>query len=190
MKSGLFDTVMVSTDDREIAKIAMDCGAEVPFYRSKNNADDFSTTADVILEVLERYAEDNVSFDVACCIYPTAPLLKPKTLMAAFDLMVERNFSTVFPVVPFSYPIKRSLQLEEGGQVKMNWPEYLNTRSQDLESAYHDAGQFYWLRVPLFLAEKKLFGANSGSIVLSEIEVQDIDTDADWKIAELKMQLL
>lgn len=190
LKSGLFDEVMVSTDDEEIAEVAKEYGAEVPFMRSKKSADDFATTAEVIEEVLNKYLSFNQNFKYGCCIYPTAPLLNSDKLDEAYHLLLNKNFDSVFPVVEFGYPIWRSLAINENGQAAMNWPEHLNSRSQDLPKAYHDAGQFYWFNVEQFFEKKTLFGQNSGSIVLSQVEVQDIDSNVDWQLAELKAKLL
>jgi pseudaminic acid cytidylyltransferase len=188
--SGLFDEVMVSTDDDEIAKIALDCGATIPFMRSEENADDFSTTVDVLLEVLDNYKKQNTFFEQGCCIYPTAPLIKAERLRQGLSLMEGRQYATVFPVTAFSYPIWRSLKIKDDAKAEMLWPEHQNKRSQDLEAAYHDAGQFYWFNTAAIEREKKLFGDNTGIIKLDEIEVQDIDTITDWNIAEMKYKFL
>ena len=185
LKSKLFDEVMVSTDDVEIAEVAKKYGANVPFMRSKENADDFTTTVDVLLEVLRDYKKENKSFKQGCCIYPTSPLLTKKELIEGYELLKAKNFDTVFPVVKFGYPILRSLKIEEG-KVKMNWAEYLDSRSQDLPDSYHDAGQFYWFQTDKLMEQKKLFTSNSGAVILKEEQVQDIDTEQDWKLAELK----
>lgn len=191
IRSGLFDEVMVSTDDQEIANIAEKYGARIPFLRSPEASDDHATTAVVITEVLDSYALSDRSFTFACCIYPTAPLLKVEVLRNAFELLKKESFDTVFPTVPFGYPIWRSLKLDgQKSRVLMNWPEYIHTRSQDLPVAYHDAGQFYWLNCEVFKEAPLLFGDNSGTIVLSEMEVQDIDNINDWTLAELKATLL
>lgn len=189
LESGLFDEVMVSTDDEEIAKVAKKYGAKLPFMRSAENADDHATTVDVLVEVLQTYKQQGKNFENACCIYPTAPLVKCTFLENAYERLVNKNFSTVFPVVEFSYPIQRSLKLSGKNKVEMNWPEHLESRSQDLPKAYHDAGQFYWFNVEELLKEKKLFGENSGAIVLPNTSVQDIDTEEDWKLAEMKAKL-
>ncbi len=186
LNSGLFDEVMVSTDDAEIAEVAKKYGATVPFLRSEKTADDFATTADVLIEVLAKYAESGQKVNNACCIYPTAPLIKEARVKQALELMKENEFDSVFPVVEFSYPIWRSLKRNGAGETLMNWPEHLTTRSQDLPKAFHDAGQFYWFRVESFFENKTLFGKKSGSIVLGEMEVQDIDSLLDWQLAELK----
>lgn len=189
LESGLFDEVMVSTDDDEIAEVAEQYGAKVPFMRSKENADDFATTVEVLVEVLQTYKRHGEFFDNGCCIYATAPLVKPTFIDSGYEKLVDENFSTVFPVVDFSYPIQRSLKLDIKGKAEMYWPEHLESRSQDLPKAYHDAGQFYWFNVEELLKEKKLFGKNSGTIVLPNSIVQDIDTEEDWKLAELKAKL-
>lgn len=189
LESDLFDEVMVSTDDPEIADVAKKYGAKVPFMRSKENADDYATTVDVLVEVLQAYQKQGKYFENGCCIYPTAPLIKASFIESGYKKLTDSNFSTVFPVVEFSYPIQRSLKLNEKGKAEMNWSEYLETRSQDLPKAYHDAGQFYLFKVEELLKEKKLFGKNSGAIVLPSTSVQDIDTEEDWKLAEMKARL-
>lgn len=186
---GLFDEVMVSTDDEEIAQVAKHYGAMVPFLRSAKNANDYASTADVLVEVLERYRAEGLNFAYACCIYPTAPLLTSGALKEAYDCLVRESFNTVFPVVSFGYPIWRSLNITAQGKAEMFWPENQVKRSQDLPRAWHDAGQFYWLRSDAFLKEPQLFSSNSGVIELSESEVQDIDTLVDWQLAELKVRL-
>ena len=190
LESGLFDEVMVSTDDHEIAEIAEKYGAGVPFLRSTENADDFATTADVLMEVLDAYKNTGKEFKYACCIYPTAPLIKAEKLKMGFDKLKDGHFKTVFPAVEFSYPIWRGLKQIPDEGFKMVWPENLNKRSQDLETVYHDAGQWYWLNLESFKKEQKLFGSRTSCIVLEAIEVQDIDTLVDWKLAELKYEVL
>jgi pseudaminic acid cytidylyltransferase len=189
LQSGIFEEVMVSTDDVEIAEIAQKLGAKVPFLRSAKNADDFSTTADVLVEVLETYQQLEKNFDYACCLYPTAPFITAEKLQKSFQLLVDNKADSVVPVCAFSYPIWRSLKLENG-TLTMNFPENLNKRSQDLPPAYHDAGQFYFFRVDNFLKNKKLFGNYTLPLLVDELEVQDIDNETDWKLAEMKYQLL
>jgi pseudaminic acid cytidylyltransferase len=189
LHSGLFSEVMVSTDDEEIAEVAKSYGATIPFFRSNTAANDFATTAEVITEVLENYHKLGQQFSYGCCIYPTAPLLKKQYLKEACSLLEDSNFDTVLPVLKYSYPIWRSLKIESG-KATMNWPEHLNSRSQDLPPSYHDAGQFYWFKVASYLSSKKLLAENSGVIELNELEVQDIDNETDWKLAELKYKLI
>jgi len=189
LESGLFDVVIVSTDNTEIAKIAKKYGAEVPFLRSNENADDYATIADVVIEVLDAYKDKEMEFDKFCCILPTAPFVNAEKLKIGLDELISKKLDSVFPVIPFSYPIQRSLEFV-GDNISMVWDKYLTTRSQDLPSRFHDAGQYYWIRTLTFLREQTLFLKNSGAIVISEIEAQDIDTETDWKLAELKYQLM
>jgi N-acylneuraminate cytidylyltransferase len=189
LESKLFDEVMVSTDDAEIAKIAKQYGASVPFMRSAKTADDFATTADAIIEVIDTYRKLGREFDHVACIYPTAPFTTAAKLTTAFEKLSGNAYSSVFPVVKFGYPILRSLKIEDG-RVSMNWPEHLNARSQDLPKAYHDSGQFYIASTATFLAERTFFTSNSAAIIVDEMEVQDIDNETDWKIAEVKYQMV
>lgn len=187
--SGLFSDVIVSTDDVEIAEIAIKYGASVPFYRSKENADDFATTDQVISEVIAKLISTGINFDNFCCIYPTSPLLSPKTLNEAYCKLLDGNFDGVFAVTEFSYPIQRGLKIEND-VFKMIWPENKQKRSQELPKVYHDAGQFYWSTKTSFLESKSLWTDNTSALVLSNLLVQDIDTETDWQIAELKYRLL
>lgn len=186
----LFDEIMVSTDDEEIANIARLEGASVPFLRSVDNANDFATLADVMVEVVNSYKAIDKEFDLICCLLPTAPLVTSRDLLSAYDQLVKSDFDSICPVVAFSYPIYRSLYLDEKGILKMNWPEYRFSRSQDLPTAYHDSGTFYWIRRDSLLKDKKLFSDNGTAIVLDEMRVQDIDTETDWALAEMKYKLL
>ena len=188
--SNLFDEVMVSTDDEEIADVAKKYGAKVPFMRSKENADDFATTVDVLIEVINDYKQLGKEFDTCCCIYPTAPLIKIEKLKDGFKKLNNDNFDVVFPVVDFSYPIWRGLKKTASDNFKMLWSEHLNSRSQDLEKVYHDAGQWYWFKPENLIQKKTLFGDNTSCVILEATEVQDIDTLTDWKLAELKYELL
>ena len=190
LKSGLFGTVMVSTDDEEIAATARDLGAEVPFLRSAQTASDHATTADVLREVIERYAQDGLQFDLACNLYPTAPLATAADLRAGLGLMETGGFDAVLAVAAFSFPILRSLSRDRDGRVRLNFPEHRDTRSQDLATAYHDAGQWCWFRVDAFLASGALLGDNTGSVSLPPDRVQDIDTEDDWAMATLKHEQL
>jgi N-acylneuraminate cytidylyltransferase len=190
LKTGLFEMVMVSTDDEEIANISKQYGAQVPFLRSNATSDDHSPTADVLAEVIARFQENGQNFNYACGIYPTAPLISNENLVKGYELLNTNNYTSVFPVCSFSYPIFRALQFQPNRNIEMIWSENLNKRSQDLPVAYHDAGQFYWVDIRSFMKEKKLFTPNSGAIVLDELSVQDIDNETDWKIAELKHSLL
>ncbi len=183
-KSNLFDEIMVSTDDPEIADIAKKHGAKVPFMRSPENANDFATLADVIDEVKNEYLALNKKFDNICCILPTAPLITVVNLKTGYELLISKKADSVRPVVRFSYPIQRAVKLDDNEKVSMFYPEYQNTRSQDLEPAYHDTGQFYWMNYTAGLR-----GTNKYGFEISEIYVQDIDSAEDWEMAELKYKL-
>lgn len=185
--SKIFDEVMVSTDDEEIAKIAVASGAKVPFLRGAEASSDFATTADVLLEVLARYEEQEIYFDQVCCIYPTAPFVTAEKLKKGYELLA--NGDSVMPVVKYSYPIQRSIHIKDD-LVYMNCPEYVNTRSQDLEDMYHDCGQFYFLKTDALKKTKALFTEKTVPYVMSDLEVQDIDHIEDWKIAEMKYELM
>lgn len=188
--SGMFDEVMVSTDDKEIAEIAKEAGAKVPFLRSEKTADDFATTADVITEVIEEYAKRGESFEELCCIYPTAPFLTGEVLKEAMEKLTDTVVDSVMPVVKFSFPPQRCVVMGENGELAPKWPECMPMRSQDLEPYYHDCGQFYCLRVASFLEQKALLMKHTAAYVMDEMNVQDIDTEEDWKIAEMKYRIL
>ena len=185
LKSQIFDIVMVSTDDDEIAEIAKSYGAKVPFMRSTELSSDTAGTAPVILEVLDIYAKKNVCFEYGCCIYPCAPLVTSEKLKESMNLLVAENCDTIVPIVKFSYPPQRGLVIRNEFTVMVE-PKNYTVRSQDLEPIYHDAGQFYCFSVAALKEQKTLFCKNTRSLVLSELEVQDIDTNEDWEIAEMK----
>lgn len=185
-KTGLFDEIMVSTDDVEIAEVAKQYGAEVPFMRSAETASDFATTADVLKEVLAKYKELGKEFDNFCCFYATAPLVQSKDVVSAFERLLQSDFTIVYPVVQFSYPIWRCLDLKEDGSMTRHWPEFEKSRSQDLPKEYHDTGTFYWYKTQKWL----LGDIKVGGIEVSETTIQDIDTETDWALAEMKYQLL
>ncbi|MBK8505399.1 MAG: pseudaminic acid cytidylyltransferase [Saprospiraceae bacterium] len=189
LSSQLFDTVMVSTDHDMIATVARQHGAEVPFLRSVKNASDTATTLEVILEVLEEYHRRNLDFGQICCLYPTAPFVSASLLTSAFERLEKGKFDTVFPVLRYSYPIQRAFKMDTGQKISMIYPDQINTRSQDLEAAYHDAGQFYCFNKKAILDNQKLWTDNTGGILISEMEGHDIDTEEDWKIAEFKYQV-
>lgn len=190
LEAEVFDTVMVSTEDEEIASLARTLGAEVPFMRSKKAADDHATTSDVLTEVLTNYLNDGYAFDLACCIYPTAPFVCGLDLSAGRALLLAGGFDVIMTVARFDYPIWRSLSRDDNGRVALNFPENLNARSQDLPPAFHDAGQWYWFQTAAFLRDRVLMGHNTGSVLLAADRVQDIDTEEDWRLAELKHRLI
>lgn len=187
-RSALFEQVMVSTDDDEIAAIARHFGASVPFLRSSETANDFATTADVLREVFAQYEQQGQVFDYACCLYPTAPFVTPDLLRQAFSTLTEHRFDTVYPLQRFGFPVQRAVSLHNQ-QVRWLQPEHALTRSQDLEPAYHDAGQFYFFDVAAFQSSHRLITDNSGGVVISEMAAHDIDTEDDWRMAELKWKM-
>ncbi len=189
LQAGVFDEVMVSTDDEKIATIAKEAGAKVPFLRSAETSNDFATTADVILEVLDAYEKVGEEFTSACCIYPTAPFITSEKLKSAVELLENKNYDSVMPVAEFSFPPLRGMIMEED-KVSYKWEEFSMARSQDLDKIYHDVGQFYVFDVEKFKEAKKLVTKNTGAIIIDELEMQDIDNEVDWKLAELKYQLM
>ena len=186
LKSGLFAEVMVSTDDEEIADVAKQYGAKVPFMRSAETASDFATTADVLKEVLAKYQELGQEFDNFCCFYATAPLVQSEDVVSAFECLQSSDFTCVYPVVQFSYPIWRCLDIADDGTMTRHWPEYENSRSQDLPKEFHDSGTFYWYKTKEWLSGRNKIGG----IIVDETAVQDIDNETDWKLAEMKYELL
>lgn len=189
LKSGCFDEVMVSTDDREIAEVSVSCGAKVPFLRSADNSTDMAMTAPVLEEVLNEYKKRGSEYELSCCIYPTGLFVTPQKFIDARKILLDNDADCVLPVVRFSYPIQRSLKIA-GGMAKMFWPENYNKRSQDLEPAYHDCGQFYFMKSKSLLAQKVLFPERTFPLIVPESEVQDIDNEEDWKIAEMKFKIM
>ena len=188
VQSGLFDEIMVSTDDKEIAEISVKYGAKVPFLRSHKNSDDTSTMTDALVEVLDEYKKTGQQFNLASCIYPCSPLMRMEDLQQSILNLQDDFIKSSFPIVAYSFPILRSLKINDEGFVEMNWKEYVDTRSQDLPKAYHLAGMFCSFNVDSFLDKKDLY-YHSKPIVLDETDVQDIDNETDWKMAELKWKL-
>lgn len=188
--SGLFDEVMVSTEDAEIAEIAIQYGAKVPFLRNPVTANDHATTFDVIKEVILEYEKRNKDFGFTCCIYACAPFVTEKKLAQAYELLLKEQFDSVFPVMRFGFPVQRSLKMDEVGKINFSYPEYALARSQDLMPSFHDAGQFYWMNTKKCMMLQKILTDNTGSVEISELEGQDIDNVVDWKLAELKYELL
>lgn len=186
--AGIFDVVMVSTDSEEIAETAGRYGAEVPFFRSAEMSNDYAVTSQVLWEVLEEYEKRGEHFEMVCCIYPTAPFLTSERLKEAMERLEQTGADSVLPVVRFGFPPQRGVVLEDGF-LKFKWPQYRNTRSQDLEPFYHDAGQFYCVNTESFRAQRTLVMEKTAPIILSEMEVQDIDTEEDWRLAEEKYRL-
>lgn len=189
LESGVFDEVMVSTDSEEIADIARSYGASIPFMRSEKNSSDYSTTRDVLMEVLNEYAKKGKKYDDMVCIYPTAPFVNARKLKEAMKLFKDTKCNMLIPVVQFSYPPQRAY-IVKNGKLQFKWEKYRYTRSQDLEPFYHEAGQFYCYDIKEYLAADGAIKENIIPFILPESEVQDIDTEEDWKMAELKYRMM
>lgn len=189
LESGVFDEVMVSTDDEEIAEVARKAGAKVPFLRSEATSNDYASTTDVLLEVLEKYKELGQTFDYMACLYPTNPFITSEKLIDAMRIIEGSDYAEVLPVVAFSFPPQRSYVLDENGSLMYKWPEFKESRSQDLEKMYHDAGQFYFYNVESYIKNKGVKGTVH-PLICPESEVQDIDNEEDWKMAELKVEFM
>lgn len=182
--SGCFDRIVVSTDDDEIAALARDLGAELPFLRPAALADDHSTTSAVIRHAIDWFQQRDVDITEACCLYATAPFVRPQDLRDAMARLQSSGCDYVFPVTSFPFPIQRALRITHSGTLAMFQPVHLNTRSQDLPEAFHDAGQFYFGRAAAWSAGRPIFGAGSLPLVLPRHRVQDIDSLEDWARAE------
>ena len=189
LASKVFDEVMVSTEDEEIAKISKKFGARIPFMRSKKNAGDHVGSAAVVEEVLREYRKIGQEIEAFCVLYPTAPFLTAEKLRKTHKLFIKTKAEALVPVVRFSYPIQRAVKVTRG-KLKMIWPKNYHAHSQDLMPAYHDCGQFYWFKTKPFLKQKKLFLKDTIAYEIPESEVQDIDNFEDWKIAEMKYKIL
>ena len=182
----LFDDIIVSTDDAEIAEISSRCGASVPFMRPQELADDYTGTMAVVAHAAEELMRQKKIIDFICCIYPTTPLLLANSIQTGFTQLVNNpTLDYVFGVCEFDYPIQRGLTLAGNGKLKMLFPEHVSTRSQDFPVAFHDAGQFYWGRVKAFLNAEPMFGEKSLPLFLPRERAVDIDTQEDWRIAEV-----
>lgn len=188
-QSCIFDEIMVSTDDHAIASVAQNYGASVPFLRSAECSNDYAGIAEVLEEVVIAYKNRGSEFDVLCCILATAPFINAQRLIDAYMFMQQSHVNAVIPVTTFHYPIQRALTIKNN-QLEMLWPENYTMRSQDLEPTYHDVGQFYFIKTDVLMSEKKLFVSHTLPLILSGNESQDIDTESDWRLAELKYQLL
>ena len=184
VNSQCFDKIIVSTDDAEIAEVAIKHGAEVPFIRPDNISDDYATTLDVIKHAIEFTESQGWAVKNVGCIYATAPFLIPEFIQKGLDELTSAKIDYAFSATSFPFPIQRALKLSDEHRVEMFQPEHFNTRSQDLEEAYHDAGQFYWGTAEAFITKKAIFGTRSKAVLLPRKRVQDIDTPEDWDLAE------
>lgn len=184
LKSGVFDEVYVSTDDIEIANIAIEYGAKIPFMRPAQLADDHTATVPVIKHAIEFLDENLTGIDYVCCIYATAPFIRPEILKSAYSLITSGDFDYCFPITEFDYAIQRALAMTQDSVVSMLDPTQYNVRSQDLEPRYHDVGQFYMGKKQAWLDEKPILVSNSKAINIPRKQAQDIDTQEDWEFAE------
>lgn len=190
LRSNLFSKVIVSTDEKEIADLAEKYGAEVPFFRSAKNSNDYASLADVVAEVINEYQLLRIEWNSLCCLLPTSPLVEKNDLVDAYSLFEMKKADAVFSIVKFTYPIQRALKINNEGFVSMVEPQNKSTRSQDLEPCYHDAGQFYFIRTEVLLHQNTLMPERAIPFEQDEMKVQDIDTPADWEVAEIKYKLL
>jgi pseudaminic acid cytidylyltransferase len=192
LASNLFDEVMVSTDDEEIASIAKEYGARVPFYRSTESATDYATTVDVLLEVLSQYSSQGKHFDFGCCVYPSAPFSSQELLLQGYNKLIDEAHDFVFPAQAYGHPIQRSFSINPNNdnRVELFSKSEEFTRTQDLKTYYHDAGQFYWFNSQSLLINKSLMKGKIGILKVSPFEAHDIDEPLDWKMAEFKYKLL
>lgn len=189
-KCGCFDKIIVSTDDNEIAKTALAWGAEVPFIRPAELSDDHTGTIPVVRHAIEWFRQEGFSVEFACCIYATAPFILVEDIMNGMKLIMESNSDYVFAVTRYAFPIQRAIRINDAGRVAMFNPEHFYTRSQDLEEAWHDAGQFYWGTVDAWCEERSVFSEGAIPLNLPRYRVQDIDTEEDWLRAELIFRML
>ena len=191
LNSSCIDEVWVSTDDEEIAAIAQTYGAKVPFIRPAHLSDDFATTADVMQHAVQECQIQYQQLpDYVCCLYATAPFVQQQDLLQGFELIQSKDLDYVFSATNYSFPIQRAIKIDSDGKVNMFSPEFFNTRSQDLEEAWHDAGQFYWGTAQAWLQKHTVFSPNSNIISLPSYRVQDIDTLSDWHRAEMIASLM
>ncbi|MCU1729588.1 pseudaminic acid cytidylyltransferase [Pseudomonas sp. 7P_10.2_Bac1] len=184
LKSGCFDQVLVSTDDEEIAEVARSYGATVPFMRPVHLSDDHTGTIPVIQHAIEWVNNQGHSVEQACCLYATAPFVSPEDIRRGLKILGTSGGDYAFSVTSYAFPIQRAIRLNGKGRVEMFNPEHFNTRSQDLEEAFHDAGQFYWGKADAWLQGRMIFGTGSVPVALPRHRVQDIDTPEDWVRAE------
>jgi pseudaminic acid cytidylyltransferase len=189
LASACFDRIVVSTDDAEIADVALACGAEVPFMRPAHLSNDFAGTTEVVAHAVDWFAAQDHAAQEVCCIYATAPFVTASDLLQGLAQLQGSDCDYVFSATSFAFPIQRALRISADGRVAMFDPAQFATRSQDLEEAFHDAGQFYWGRAAAWQAQKRVFASNSAIVRLPRLRVQDIDTQEDWQTAEALFQL-
>lgn len=190
LTSGCFEKVIVSTDDAEIAEVAKQYGADVPFLRPDSISDDYATTMDVMEHAIRWCENEGWNIEAACCLYATAPFVLPEDLQKGHELLRDKNVQFAFSATSFPFPIQRAIKIDDQGSVSMFSPENEQVRSQDLEEGYHDAGQFYWGQTSAFLNKLSIFSPHSKAVLLPRCRVQDIDTPEDWELAEKLFSIL
>jgi len=190
LASDCFDRVVVSTDDGAIADVAQRGGAEVPFIRPAHLSDDFTGTLPVMAHAIETLSEQGEPPHEVCCVYATAPFVQPQDIRRGLDILEQQQSDYAFSVTSYPFPIQRAIGITSGGRVAMFQPEHFETRSQDLEEAFHDAGQFYWGRAEAWSAGLPIFSNQAAPVMLPRHRVQDIDTPEDWHHAELMFKAL
>ena len=189
LNSGMFETVMVSTDSVEIADVGRQYGAEIPFMRSEATANDYADTTDVLSEVISVYKKLGKEYKAFCCIYPTAPFVTAEKLRESYEMLQADDVCNVIPMVPFSFPPQRGMK-KNGKFIVPAYPEHINKRSQDLDEILHDCGQFYWCKTEAFLKNPDILGNQTVPYLVPETEVQDIDNFSDWELAEMKYRYM
>lgn len=189
LESRLFEEVMVSTDSDEIAELAKKYGAAIPFMRSEKTSNDYADTTDVLYEVIQEYKKRGIIFEEFCCIYPTAPFITSEKLRESYKLLQEEDVYNVIPMVSFSYPPQKGM-IVDGKYIKAVYPDLMIKRSQDLPVIYHDCGQFYWIKTKEYEKNDDLLSNHTRPYFISELEVQDIDNESDWKLAEIKYKYM
>ena len=190
INSRCFDRIIVSTDDEEIASVSQRFGAEIPFMRPPQLADDYTGTTAVIAHAIQWQNSHGEAAGKVCCLYATAPFVQATDLQKGFDILESSGAEYAFSVTSYAFPIQRSIRIMADQRIEMFQPEHFNTRSQDLEEAWHDAGQFYWGRATAWLANKPIFSNDAAPVLMPRHRVQDIDTPEDWERAQLVFRLL
>lgn len=184
LESGLFDRVVVSTDSQQIAEVARGCGAEVPFLRNSESADDTATMAQAIISTLAALSSINQDFDHVCCLFATAPFVDARLINMAYKKLLDEDSDSIVVVQRNPNPIMRSLKVDDSGHLRMVWKSHLRTRSQDLDCTYHDAAQMYWSKTSSLLEQGTFYSDKASPLCIGELDAHDIDTPEDWEIAE------
>ena len=190
ISSNIFDKVIVSTDDKEIAEISENFGAEIPFIRPKNISDDFTGTIPVIKHAINWVNSNIGKVEYACCLYATAPFVEPYYLIKGFEKLIKLNVKYTISITSFAFPIQRAIKITQANRIKMLNPKYFNKRSQDLEETFHDAGQFYWGKASSWISDDIFFEEHSFPIFIPRYKVQDIDNEEDWVRAEKMFKII